>query len=76
MFKFDIAAIISAVRSPRQFAALVAILIFLSLLVLRLGPDQRSAPEGGAGQSCSARKDRLRACDEGRITLEYGRRLH
>lgn len=72
MFKFDIAAIISAVRSPLQFAALLAILIFLSFLILRLGPEPRSGPVCGAGLACPAQEGRSPVRDRARITLEYG----
>lgn len=57
MPKFDIAAIISAVRSPLQFAALMAILIFLAFLVLRFSPDQRPHPTCGAGLTCLAQEN-------------------
>lgn len=75
MPKFDIAAIISAVRSPLQFAALLAILIVLAFFVLRLGPEQRPRPTCGAGLTCLAQENR-QAPRSVRITLEYGRRLH
>jgi hypothetical protein len=58
MPKFDIAAIISAVRSPLQFAALLAILIFLAFLVLRFDPEQRPRPTCGAGVTCPAQENR------------------
>lgn len=58
MPKFDIAAIISAVRSRLQFAALMAILIFLAFLVLRFGPDQRTRPTCGAGLTYLAQENR------------------
>ncbi len=58
MPKFDIAAVISAVRSPLQFAALLAILIFLAFLVLRLGPEQRPRLTCGAGLICPAQENR------------------
>ena len=76
MPKFGIAAIISAVRSPLQFAALMAILIFLAFLVLRFSPRPEAPPDvrcwldlSGTGEPAGARN---LFC----ITLEYGRPLH
>jgi hypothetical protein len=76
MPKFDIAAIISAVRSPLQFAALLAILIFLAFLVLRFGPEQRPRPTCRAGLTCPVQENRQAPRDLFHITLEYGGRLH
>ena len=76
MFKFDIAAVISAVRSPLQFAALLAILIFLSFLILRLSPEPRSGPRCGADLACPAQEGRSPICGRARITLEYGHGVH
>ena len=76
MPKFDIAAIVGAVRSPLQFAALLAVLAFLSLLILRLVPEEglRVRPDGGP--PCPSRTDRPQHRSAPDMPLEYGRRLH
>ena len=76
MFKFDIAVVISAVRSPLQFAALLAILAFLAFLVLRFGTEPRPGQGCGAGLTCPSPESRGASVEQVRITLEYGRRLH